>query len=250
MRVRGGRNVYGVPIGILMLDTRFPRVPGDIGNAETFPFPVLYRRVPGAWVPRVVQEGDPALLEPFIEAARELERDGVAAITTGCGFLAKFQRQIAAALRVPFFSSSLMQIPLVAAMLPPGRKIGVLTVDARSLTREHLEGAGVPPSIPLVIRGLEAEAEFSRVILGDEPVLDVARARAEHVRVARRMVEEEPAVGAIVLECTNMPPYAADIQAATGLPVFDIQTLIRFVHAAVAQTGYPPPPAGMEATEA
>lgn len=235
---QGGKNVYGYRIGILHLQTRFPRIPGDMVNASTFPFPVLYRQVGGASVGRVVREQDPALLEPFLEGARSLEREGVAAITTNCGFLAMFQQQMAAAVRIPVFASSLMQVPLVHAMLGPGRAVGIVTVSAATLGPAQLAGAGIGPGIPVAIYGLDTEEEFSHVMIDDVPRLDVAKARAEHVRVARRMVEERPDVGAIVLECTNMPPYAADIQAATGLPVFDIVTMVHWVHGAVARSPF------------
>ena len=238
-RVRGGFNQYGFTIGILMLDTRFPRIPGDMGNAATFPFPVRYHRVPGADPDLVVRRGAAALLPAFVDGARALEAEGVGAITTNCGFLAKFQADLTAAVRVPVFTSALMLVPLVHRMLGPGRAVGLLTVNASSLTPEHLAGAGITADIPLVIAGMETEKEFTRVLLGDEMELDVDIAREEHVRVARRFVGEHPGIGAIVLECTNMPPYAADVQRVTGLPVFDITSLVRMVHDALA-AGLPP----------
>jgi Asp/Glu/hydantoin racemase len=217
-----------------MLDTRFPRIPGDMGNAATFPFPVRYHRVAGAGPDRVVRKGAAGLLPAFVEGARQLEREGVGAITTNCGFLASFQRDLAAAVAVPVFTSSLLLVPLVHRMLPPGRRVGVMTVDASSLTPQHLAGAGIAPDTPLAIAGMEGEKEFTRVLLGDELELDVEAARAEHVRVARRLAGEHPDLGAIVLECTNMPPYTADVQRATGLPVFDITSLVHMAHAALA----------------
>lgn len=242
-RVRGGVNQYGFTVGILMLDTRFPRIPGDMGNAATFAFPVRYHRVTGAAPDLVVRRGAAALLPAFLEGARALEREGVGAITTNCGFLAKFQAELASAVRVPVFTSSLMLVPLVHRMLPPGRRVGILTVNAASLGPEHLAGAGVDPGVPVAVAGLEGEKEFTRVLLDDELVLDVDAARAEHVRVARRLAAEHPDLGAIVLECTNMPPYAGDIQLETGLPVFDIVSLVTMVHGALA-AGIGPRPAG------
>jgi hypothetical protein len=238
-RVRGGFHQYGFTVGILMLDTRFPRIPGDMGNATTFPFPVRYHRVGGASPDRVVRGGAAGLLPAFVEGARALEREGVGAITTNCGFLVKFQRELAAAVNVPVFTSSLLLIPLVHRMLPPGRRVGVLTIDAAALTGEHLAGAGIGPDVPLAIAGMEGEKEFTRVLLGDELELDVDLARDEHLSVARRLLADHPDVGAIVLECTNMPPYAADIQRMTGLPVFDVLSLVHLIHDALA-AGLPP----------
>jgi hypothetical protein len=242
MRVQGGQNLYGFTVGILTLDTRFPRIPGDMGNATTFDFPVRYHRVRGALPDRVVRKGARDLLPAFIEGARFLETEGVRAISTNCGFLAKFQRELGAAVRIPVFTSSLLLVPLVHRMLPPGRAVGILTVDAPSLTPDHLSGAGIAPDLPIVITGLEGEKEFSRVLLDDLLTLDLEAAREEHVRVARRLAAENPEVGAIVLECTNMPPYRADVQRATGLPVFDIVSLVRMVHDALVH-GLPPLPA-------
>jgi hypothetical protein len=242
MRVRGGQNIFGFSVGILMLDTHFPRIPGDMGNAATFDFPVLYHRVRGASPDLVVRHGQRELLPAFIEGARALEREGVRAVTTNCGFLAMFQSEVAAAVSIPVFTSSLMLVPLVHRMLPPGKAVGIMTVDASSLRPDHFTGAGITKDVPTVIAGLETEKEFTRVMLDNQLELDVDIARQEHLAVSRRMVEAHPEIGAIVLECTNMPPYRADIQAATGLPVFDITTLVRMVHDAVSQ-GLPPRPA-------
>jgi Asp/Glu/hydantoin racemase len=233
-RVKGGRNVYGFAVGVLMLDTRFPRIPGDMGNATTFPFPVRYHRVTGAAPDLVVRKGAEGLLDAFVEGARCLEREGVGAVTTNCGFLVKFQRQMAAAVGVPVFTSSLLLVPLVQRLLAPGRRVGIMTVNAPSLTAEHLAGAGIGPEIPLTVIGMETEKEFTRVLLDDELELDVEAARAEHRRVARRLLDQHHDVGAIVLECTNMPPYADDIRRETGLPVFDITSLVRMAHDALA----------------
>jgi len=238
-RVVGGFNQYGFTVGILMLDTRFPRIPGDMGHAATFDFPVRYHRVGGADPDLVVRRGAAGLLPAFVEGARALEREGVGAITTNCGFLVKYQREMAAAVTIPVFTSSLLLVPLVHRMLPAGRRVGVMTVNAASLGPEHLAGAGIGPDIPLAVAGLEGEKEFTRVLLGDELELDPELAREEHVRVARRLVGEHPDVGAIVLECTNMPPYTADIQRETGRPVFDITSLVRMAHDALTASGGP-----------
>src|SRR6186713_3068878 len=146
---RGGKALYGAPLGILMLEARFPRIPGDMGNATTWPFPVLYRVVRGASPERVVLQGARGLLPAFIEAAQELVQLGAEAITTNCGFLSLFQNELAAAVGVPVATSSLMQVPWVQATLPPGKRGGVVTVSKGSLTPAHLAAAGVPPDIPV-----------------------------------------------------------------------------------------------------
>lgn len=239
MIAQGGKQVYGAPIGILMLEARFPRIPGDMGNAGTWPFPVLYRVVEGASPDLVVRKGAPGLLEPFIEAARDLVRQGAEAITTNCGFLALYQRELSAALDVPVATSALMQVPAVEAMLSPGRRCGILTISAASLTPAHLAGAGCPPDVPVV--GTDGGGEFTRAILGNEMTLDTDRARDDLVVAARAMVERHPEVGAIVLECTNMPPYQADIARATGLPVFSIVDHVCWLMGALRPRRWPEP---------
>ncbi len=227
---RGGKSVYGAPLGILMLEARFPRIPGDMGNATTWPFPVLYRVVRGASPDRVVLQGAKGLLPDFIEAAQELVQLGAEAITTNCGFLSLFQAEIAAAVKVPVATSSLMQVPWVQATLPPGRRVGLLTVSGSTLTPAHLTAAGVPLDIPRI--GTETGREFFRVIIReDKPDLDIAAAEQDILDAGRELVARHPEIGAIVLECTNMPPYAAALRDALQLPVYDIYAMITWFHA-------------------
>jgi Asp/Glu/hydantoin racemase len=207
-----------------MLETRFPRPRGDIGNPQTFAFAVRYRTVHGASPRRVVVERDRALLAPFIDAARELEREGVAAVTTSCGFLALFQREMAAALAVPVWTSSLLLVAEIEAGWSDGRRVGVVTADAASLTAEHLRAVGARADTPL--EGLAIDSRFRATVLEDRAELDVDEAGRATVAAAERLVARRPDVAAIVLECTNMPPYADAVRAATGLPVHDITTLV------------------------
>src|SRR6266852_1968733 len=146
----GGKTLYGARVGILMLETRFPRIPGDMGNGTTWPFPVLYKVVPGATPDRVVRHKSQGLINAFLDAAAELVQLGADGITTTCGFLSLYQRELAAHVRVPVAASSLMQIPLVERILPPGKRVGVLTVSAASLTPEHFVTVGADPATPVV----------------------------------------------------------------------------------------------------
>jgi Asp/Glu/hydantoin racemase len=240
MVVEGGRSLYGFSVGILMLEARFPRVPGDLGNATTFPFPVLYHVVRGASPERVVLEGDPTLLGAFVEAACDLERLGVRAITTNCGFLAMFQRELADAVSVPVFTSSLLLVPLVAQMLGPQRQVGVLTVHGGSLGPRHWQALGwSPETLPVIVRGLEGYRAFTRTLIGNELTLDTDALEADMVQAARELVSEHPDIGALVFECTNMAPYAHAVQAAVKLPIFDIQTLLQHVYLALHRAPYP-----------
>lgn len=220
----------GPIIGILMLDTRFPRIPGDIGNAATWPFPVRFRVVRGASAEKVVLQEARGLLPAFIAAARELVAEGAEAITTSCGFLSLFQQDIAAAVPVPVALSALLQVPWVQATLPAGRRVGIITASGATLTPAHLAAAGVPSDTPVI--GIENGRELFRVLVtAEKPDLDVALAEQDILAAGRTLLTRHPDVGAIVLECTNMPPYAAALQAETGLPVYDICSLVTWVHA-------------------
>lgn len=236
MKIGGGHAYYGYKIGILVLDSQIPRIPGDLGNATTFDFPVVYKIVRGASIERVVNGTDPSLLRPFIDAARELEAEGCRAITTSCGFLAIFQKEIAAAVNIPVFTSSLIQVGFAHAMLGPDKKIGVLVSEPKNLGQRHLAGVGLE-AVPMVIKGVE-DSCFIRATHTDDPSFDPEQMRREVVQAAMELAESDPQIGAIVLECTNLPPYSAAIQAATGLPVFDIVTLTKYVHSALVQREY------------
>ncbi len=234
MIAQGGKSIYGASVGILMLDARFPRIPGDMGNATTWPFPVLYRIVRDASPDLVVRRGAEGMLSAFVDAARDLVRDGADGITTNCGFLSLFQQELSEAVPVPVVTSSLMQVEMVNRTLPAGKRAGVLTISASTLTDDHLRKAQVPEGTP--IGTTEGGQEFTRAILGNEEALDVEKARADNVEAALRLQKNHPELGAIVLECTNMCPYAADIQSATGLPVFSIVSFVTWF-----QSGLLPP---------
>ena len=237
MIAEGGKALYGASIGILMLEARFPRIPGDMGNALSWPFPVHYRVVRGASPDRVVRRKAEGLLDAFIAAGRELVADGADGITTNCGFLSLYQPELSEALSVPVATSSLMQAPLIQATLPPGRRVGILTISAETMTPEHLARAGVADDTP--VWGTEGGTEFTRVILGNELRLDVEAARRDMVEAAQAFVAAHPDLGAILLECTNMVPYAADVRAATGLPVHSIHNFICWFQASLVPPRFP-----------
>jgi hypothetical protein len=229
---QGGKSVYGASIGILMLETRFPRIPGDVGNALTWPFPVQYRVVPGA-TPDAVVKGDPmALMQAFIEEGRALIGQGCDGIATTCGLLVPLQDRLAAALGVPVATSSLMQAPMIRATLPPDRRIGILTISAEGLKAEHLRAAGVPPETPVL--GMPPEGAFASTFLGNRPTMDLEACRIDMLMAAERLARSATDIGAIVLECTNMVPFAADIHRASGLPVYSIYSFLLWFQAALS----------------
>lgn len=226
----GGKSVYGAVLGILMLEARFPRIHGDIGNATTWPFPVQYRVVKGASPDKIVRQDPMLLVDQFIDAAHELVEAGCDGITTNCGFLALTQDRISRALPVPVATSSLMQIPMVQSLLAPGKKVAVLTISKESLTLAHLKAAGVlnPETVPIF--GTEGGRAFTRCILDDHEAINFQDCRLDMLDAAREIVETDRDIGAIVLECTNMTPYAHDVRKVTGLPVFSIYSFVNWFH--------------------
>lgn len=232
-------------LGVLMLDTRFPRLRGDVGNPSTWPFPVRYRVVEGAVAARVVRpEPDPSLLPLFLDGARELEADGVTAITTSCGFLSVFQPQLAAAVSVPVVSSALLQVPLAARVIRPDQRVGILAVRP-DLTELHFAGAGWSPAdVPVVVEALPDDAVFPRVFT--DRTLDAADTEVlsdEVIDAAAGLQRDHPEVGAVVLECTNFVPFSQMVRRATGLPVFDHHTLVMQIYLATSGTDFADDPA-------
>lgn len=230
-RIKGGLNICGVSIGVLALESYFPKPPGHIKNPSSLPFTLTYEVIRGLTVPALLNDPSPEMLEPLLAAARRLEAQGVKAITGSCGFLALFQREIAAAVSVPVMVSSLVQAPMLHLMT--GRPVGVLTANAAALTTRHLAAVGAA-DLPLVVEGMQDGPEFSAVILrNDRDDMDLDLVEAELLEAGRRLIARAPDIGAILLECTDLPPYAAALQAALDRPVFDIITLAGMVHDAV-----------------
>lgn len=208
-------------LGILMLQTHFPRPPGDVGHPASFGFAVRHRVVEGAAPARVVRgpAGDAELLGRFIAAGHALVEEGAVALGTSCGFLARWQRELQAALPVPVWTSALLELPRLAP-----RRCGVITIEAASLTGAHFEAIGADPATP--VEGITPGSALHRTLLQDLLELDEADAHAQVLAAGARLLRREPGLQALVLECTNLPPYAAALRAATGLPVHDVVTML------------------------
>lgn len=245
---RSGLPYYGQAIGIIMLDAgaltgdfplkteTFTRIPGDVGNATTFDFPVQYKIVKGVTASDVVNRKPSVKTEQrIVEAAKELEEEGVRAIGTTCGYMVYFQEAMAEAVDIPVFSSSLLQVPWVSRLLDKRKKVGIITFDSRELSEEHLRRAGIDESVPIAIYGLEnlppERSWYNINELDPEKRLEIIEDRL--VYAAEQLISKNLNVGAIVLECTNLPPGASAVQEATGLPVFDVVTLLNWAYNAV-----------------
>lgn len=212
-------------LGVAMLDTQFPRPPGDIGNAASMDFPVLYHRVAGASVARAVTDGDHDhdLISAFQQAGRALRGRGATIIATSCGFLAPLQQAMAAATGLPVVTSALVGLPGLRQRVGPDMPIGILTFDARKLGRQHLPARFGPYRI----RGIENGRELYPVISGNRRKLNMADARADVANAVADMLAHPPLPAAILLECTNLPPYRDTVSKLFGGPVLDIRDVIR-----------------------
>lgn len=238
IRTMDHQQISGYSVGILYIeDVNYPLIPGNVVNAWTYDFPVRLKAVPGL-DSQMLYRADNAVKDRIIEAAQHMVKyEGIRAICSACGFFGNFHKDVAAAVDVPVAMSSLIQIPWIKMLLKPGEKIGILSANGKSVTERLLQSCGVNDSSGLVIKGLEDTKEFSAVDV-DRPLFDNGIARQEVVDGALEIVRRNDDIGAILLECSDMPPYAADVQAATQLPVFDFITLIKWLHNAVMQKPY------------
>ena len=224
-----GQAVAGHAIGILVLDLHYPYLPGNVANATTFDFPVLYKILKGAG--DEILQADPSLLDKVIAGGKELEEQGVRAIVGSCGYFGNYQKEAAAALDVPVFLSSLMQVPLIMQSLKPDQKVGILCAVKGSLTSKMLESCGITDQSRIVIAGAQDIPEF-RNLLEYEGHFNSRKLEKELVDLAKHLVSNNPEIGALLLECTDMPPYAWSIQDAIRIPVFDYITLINWINLA------------------
>ena len=240
--VRGKRlhmnrqSIAGHAIGIVVLETWYPLLPGNVANATTFDFPVRYKILREATVERILG-ADPALLEMIIQAGHEFEQEGVRAMVGACGYFANYQREVAAALDIPVFLSSLLQVPMVYRSLKPGQQVGLLVADAGAVNPNMFAACGITSEIPVAYLGMEDQPEF-RNILDYGAQFNYDRFEAEVVGRAQELVAANPNVGAIVLECSDLPPFAHSVQQAVKLPVFDFISMINWIYHGLVQRTY------------
>jgi len=237
-KAKRGQASYGEAIGILLLDTSFaPYVPGDVANATTYSFPVRFKVVKGLTVDRIFKK-DSSFLDQLVEAGKELVESGVRAITGDCGFMALFQRETAQKLEVPVFLSSLLQLSFITRIIGEGKKIGIITANAKILDEPLLREVGLEDMNSVYIKGLEDKEYFRKAIIEEVGWLDSKKIENEVVSAAKEMVKEDPKIKAILLECSCLPPYGAAVQEAVNLPVFDFITMINYVYSAVVKKKY------------
>jgi hypothetical protein len=234
--VQRRKTYYGVSVGILMVKSHFRRYLGDVGNAETWSFPVQYRIVEDAVPARMTDLHNSSLLEPFKRAADELIAAGVDGITTTCGFLSIYQRELADHCSVPVATSSLLQVPMIERMLPTGKRVGILTYNGEVLNGPYLDAVGIAQDTP--VGGMPQDSHFVRWIKEGDNSVGYETLRSEVVTTAERLVARHPDIGAIVSECTNLAPFTYDIQQRIGMPVYDTVSMINLFHAGLRPRRY------------
>jgi len=232
-----GRSSYGAPIGVLLLDFFAPHIPGDVANASTYDFPVRYELVKGMTFDKLLNR-DKSAFDILLEAAKKLEAEGVRGITADCGFFALFQNELADAMDIPVFLSSLLQVPFINSVIGKNGKVGVISAVGSNLNDEKfLSAIGIDIN-RVNIKGLENEEYFPRFGINETGELYKEEVEKEVVKKALEHVKEDPSVRAILLECSMMPPYAKAVSEATGLPVFDFITMINYMFSGIVKKEY------------
>ena len=233
------QQIAGYPVGIVYIENvNYPMMPGNVVNAYTYDFPVRMMAVPNLTNTRLF-EGDPAIADDIIHAAKHMvEKEGVRAICSACGFFGNYQKVVAGALDVPVAMSSLIQIPMIQTLLKPGQKIGIITASGNSMTKALYDNCNITKTDNLVIQDARHTKYFAPAVVDNCGYFDNGKARDEVVGLAMDLISKDDKIGAILLECSDMPPYAAAIQSRTQLPVFDFITLIKWLHSGMVQKPY------------
>ncbi len=235
-QMRKGQNIAGFPIGIIYIeDVWYPMLPGNVVNGYTFPFPVRLMPVKGLTAEALFNR-ESFVKDAVLSACHRLETEGVRAISGACGFFGNYQDIVSEETGVPVALSSLVQLPWIASLLKSHEKIGVLTADRSSFSDALLDSCGIAENIRkrLVVSGMEDTDEFSCVIRNFGQ-FNVRAACNELVDAAVRLTSGYEDVGAILLECSDMPPFAAEVQRAVNLPVWDFTTLINWLYLGVVR---------------
>ncbi len=208
----------------------FEKIPGHIQHPETFNFPVKYERIKGANFNTVVKNPSKEVLENMVKVSKRFEKEGIKAVTTSCGFNSIFQKELASKVNIPVFTSSLLQIPLVAKMIKDESYIGVLTADKNSLTKKHMETVDIDDSISIDIAGVQNTETFSSLRDGVEIEFSEEKFCNELLSVTKNLINNNNQIEAIVLECTDLSPFSEDIKKISNLPVYDIVSLTKWVY--------------------
>ena len=214
------------PLGILMLDTRFPRIVGDIGNAQSFDFPVIFRRMEGIGSADAVttHPDRPRVLAALEANARALVAEGAVGLSTSCGFLALYQDDLAARSPVPVATSRCCTSAAYQSGQAGRRdhRVGAQP-DAGAFRRRGRAGRHTlrRPARRQLVRqtfiGNATTLDRAGRARGRGCCRDLAGAPSRHRHDRVRM--HQPAA------------YKKAVQDALGLPVFDVLDLLKGFYA-------------------
>ena len=241
MEYSGGRPCYGDVVGVLMLDMEAPLIPGNVGNAMSYEFPVRYKVMKGLpadwWCDEIGP--DETRCQMFIQAAKELEAEGCKAITSGCGFFAIYQKRVAAEVNIPVFLSPLLMVPMLSMMMGK-RRVGILSAGGRHLKGDFLKTVGIDENVNYAVGGLDDTEEFYHVhVTCNKKTINPEKIQAEVIQAAENLIRQYPDIGCCVFECSDIPPFAREVARRTGRPVFDFIGLAHMVARAVVPPKYP-----------
>lgn len=242
MEYSGGRPFYGDLVGVLMLDMEAPLIPGNVGNAMSYDFPVRYKVMKGLpsdwWGDEI--GADESRCQMFIQAAKELEAEGCKAITSGCGFFAIYQKRVAAEVNIPVFLSPLVMVPMLSMMIGPDKKVGILSAGGKHLKGDFLKTVGIDESVNYAVGGLDDTEEFYNVhVTCDKKTINPDKIQDEVIRATEDLIKQYPEIGCFVFECSDIPPFAREVARRTGRPVFDFIGLAHMVARAIIPPKYP-----------
>lgn len=246
IKTRKQHTCYGMGLGIMLLDDVYPGFPGDLRNASAFPYPIQYEMVDGIDIKALVWHEDKSpCLEPILRAAQKLEKMGCRAIAAECGYFAYFQKEVAGNVDVPVFMSSLLQVPFIQQAIGPKKDVGIVCYQKQFLTEVHLQNVGIQPDSNYIIAGASDEYACTELdmfwnweVRPELPEASYAKQEEQMVRTCVEFCKKNPSIGAIMLECTGMQPFARAIQRAVDLPVFSWGTIMDYAYSAVAHRDY------------
>ena len=245
MIIKGGHSYQGYSVGILMFDNkRFPMPPGDVGNATSYPFPVLLRQIKGLednpYPPLTQPDGSyTPEVQLCIDAALEMERDGVRAIAMCCGFFSLIQPVLAQHVSIPVMTSPLMMIPVIQQLISPDQNVLVVTASAEKLANDFFTAVGADVNDRMTLAGLDTSTVFNAMCMGGTATsFEYDALRGDVLNSIAGAQERDPNIGAILLECTSLPPFAEEVRKITGLPVFDFIACVEWLHRAVVPKRY------------
>jgi len=236
-RVKNDQVSYGKAIGILLIENYVPFVPGDVANGTTYDYPVRFQRIEGV-THRHLFAHDVSVKEKIFEAAEKLVHEGVRSVTGDCGFLALFQEELKDRLQIPVFLSSLIQLNFIKEIIPKGTEIAIITANSSSLTDDIFYAVGINSTNDLIIKGLENKKHFKEAVFDEVGLLDTDKLEQEVVEAVNELKKKTSNIGAILLECSLLPPYGKAVSEIINVPVFDYITMINYVYSAVIKNNY------------